>query len=94
MLLEKEQEITSLNHRLGVLDADLEKAEAKITEYKASSAEGENSRTTNEGLQRKIQLLEEELDAAEKNAKETVEKYAFSLLLVLMDTDRWRVFAR
>ena len=36
---------------------------------------GRSSRTTNENLLRKIQLLEEELDAAEKNVKETVEKY-------------------
>ena len=36
--------------------------------------EGESSKQTNEGLLRKIQLLEEELDNAEKNARETVEK--------------------
>lgn len=29
---------------------------------------------TSEGLSRKVQLLEEELDAAEKNVKDTVEK--------------------
>ncbi|RDB23365.1 Tropomyosin-2 [Hypsizygus marmoreus] len=74
LLLEKDQEITSLQHRLGVLDAELEKAEATITESKAAREEGEHSKMTNEGLTRKIQLLEEELDAAEKNVKETVEK--------------------
>lgn len=36
--------------------------------------EGEHSKTTNEGLIRKIQLLEEELDSAEQNVEETVEK--------------------
>jgi tropomyosin, fungi type len=74
-LLERDQEITSLNHKLSVLDADLEKTEGKLADLKTAQEEGETSKTTNEGLQRKIQLLEEELDAAEKNVKETVEKY-------------------
>ncbi|KIY66862.1 hypothetical protein CYLTODRAFT_423062 [Cylindrobasidium torrendii FP15055 ss-10] len=74
LLLEKDQEITSLQHKLGVLDGELEKAEGKVTEYKSVQEEGEHSKTTNEALIRKIQLLEEELDAAEKNVKETVEK--------------------
>jgi tropomyosin len=59
---------------LGVLDADLEKAEGKLAESKAAAADGEHSRSTNDSLTRKIQLLEDELDAAEKNVKETVEK--------------------
>jgi tropomyosin, fungi type len=75
LLLQKEQEISSLNHRLSVTDASLEKAEAKLTETKLAATEGEQSKTTNEGLLRKIQMLEEELDATEKNVKETVEKY-------------------
>lgn len=57
------------------MDGDLEKAESKVAEMKGAQAEGEASKMTTEGLQRKIQLLEEELDAAEKNAKEVVEKY-------------------
>lgn len=73
-ILEKDQEITSLQHKLSILDAELEKAEAKLAESKVAQEEGEHSKTTNEGLIRKIQLLEEELDAAEKNVKETVEK--------------------
>ncbi|PFH51943.1 hypothetical protein AMATHDRAFT_74632 [Amanita thiersii Skay4041] len=73
-LLEKEQEITSLQHRLGVLEGDLEKAENKLAESKAAADENQSSKMTNEGLTRKIQLLEEELDNAEKNAKETLEK--------------------
>jgi len=73
-LLEKDQEITSLSHRLGLLESDLDKAEEKVKDYKTAQADGENSKMTNEGLIRKIQLLEEELDAAEKNVKETVEK--------------------
>lgn len=74
MILEKDQEITSLTHKLSILDADLEKAEARLHESKAAQEEGEHSKSTNEGLMRKVQLLEEELDAAEKNVKETMEK--------------------
>jgi tropomyosin len=74
LLLEKDQEIGSLQHRLSTLDGDLEKTEAKLAELKSAREEGETSKTTNEGLVRKIQLLEEELDAAEKNVKETMEK--------------------
>jgi tropomyosin len=73
-MLERDQDITSLNHKLSVLEADLEKAESKNSELKKASGEGESARTTADGLQRKIQLLEEELDAAEKNVKDTVEK--------------------
>ena len=43
-------------------------------EAKAGAVEGDSMRTTVDGLQRKVQLLEEQLDAGEKNLKETVEK--------------------
>lgn len=79
LLLEKDQEITSLNHRLSVLDSDNEKLESKLAESKSAQAEGEHSKMTNEGLLRKIQLLEEELDAAEKNVKDTVDKSSFDI---------------
>jgi tropomyosin len=74
MILEKDQEITSLQHRLSIIDTDLERAETKLSELKSAHDVGETSREANDNLNRKIQLLEEELDAAEKNVKETVEK--------------------
>lgn len=92
-LLEKDQEITSLQHKLSILDADLEKAEAKIADSKAATEEGEHSKTANEGLTRKIQLLEEELDAAEKNVKETVEKCVSRIELCVRVSDRVNDFA-
>jgi tropomyosin len=52
-----------------------EKSEQKIKELKSASDEGESHRTTGENLARKVQLLEEELDKAEKDLKETTEKY-------------------
>jgi hypothetical protein len=76
-LLEKDQELTSSNHKLSVIEADLGKAEEKLTDAKHARDENESSKTTNEGLSRKIQLLEEELDNAEKNLKDTVERWAY-----------------
>jgi len=73
-LLEKDQDITSLQHKLGILEADLDKAEGKLSEAKLAHDENETSKSANEGLTRKIQLLEEELDNAEKNLKDTVER--------------------
>jgi tropomyosin len=76
-LLERDQEITSLSHKLSVCENDVEKMEKELRESKTLQEKGEHSNTTNEVLIRKIQLLEEELDAAEKNVKETVEKLVF-----------------
>lgn len=73
-LLEKDQEITSNQHKLSVLEAELEKTETKLSEAKNAHDENDASKSTNEGLVRKITLLEEELDNAEKNLKDTVER--------------------
>lgn len=73
-LLEKDNDITSLQHKLALADDTNEKLDEQLGQYKSSSLEGESSRTTSENLTRKVQLLEEELDVAEKNVKETVEK--------------------
>lgn len=78
-LLRKDQEIISLQTKLSVLDAELEKTEAKLADAKHAQEESEQNRTANENLTRKIQLLEEELDSAEKNVKETVDKYVLSI---------------
>jgi tropomyosin len=73
-LLERDQEIASLQHKLQLAESELEKSEDKIKELKSASDEGETHRTTGENLARKVQLLEEELDKAEKDLKETTEK--------------------
>lgn len=75
-VLELEQAISSLEHKNGVLESQLDQSEVKVAELKASSSDNEHTKSTSEGLTRKVQLLEDELDAAEKNLKETVEKYA------------------
>ena len=74
-LMSKDQEIISLNHRLSLLDTEVDKYEARLSEAKGMKDHAESGQLLNENLSRKVQLLEEELDAAEKNNKDTVEKY-------------------
>ena len=83
-ILQKDQEITSLNHKLSVLDAELEKTESALAEAKTAQADGESNKTQNEALLRKVQLLEEELDTAEKNVKETTERFVFLNAAIMM----------
>jgi tropomyosin len=72
--LMKEQEITSLNHKNSVLEAEVEKLEAQVKEHKATAEEGSQHGTHNETLQRRLQLLEEEAEEADKNLRETNDK--------------------
>lgn len=73
--LQKEQEITSLTHKNGLLEAENEKLEAQIKDAKVIADEGSQHGTQNEALQRRLQLLEEEAEEADKNLRETNDKY-------------------
>ena len=64
------------------METDLDKSEDKVRLYTIQKEEGEQSKSTAESLARKIQLLEEELDTAEKNVKETTEKYVLLACLL------------
>ncbi|KAK0526703.1 tropomyosin-2 [Tilletia horrida] len=72
--LQKDQEIQSLQHKLSLLESELDRAEGKLTDAKRGAEAEESSRSTQDTLQRKIALLESELDTAEKNLRETTEK--------------------
>lgn len=74
-ILVRDQEIQSLNHQVSLRDTEIDKLEGHVSTAKQAKEAGDVTRTESEKLQRKIQVLEEELDQAEKNAKETVEKY-------------------
>jgi chromosome segregation ATPase len=95
LLLEKDQEITSMTHKVSVLEAELDKVDGKLAEAKAAQEEGDSLKGANENLTRKVALLEEELDAAEKNVKETMEKYTayiavicYQILMIRSDCDK------
>ena len=72
--MQKEQEIASLQHKLTTAEDSLEKLEGSLKEHKSAKEESSATKDTNENLSRKIALLEEELDNAEKNLRETTEK--------------------
>jgi tropomyosin len=73
--LQKEQEITSLQHKNGLLEAEVDKLENEKKELKASAGDSDHHATQNETLQRRLQLLEEEAEEADKNLRETNDKY-------------------
>lgn len=72
--MQKDQEIVSLQHKIANLEADLDKAEQKLSEAKGANEDVESHRSANETLTRKVALLESELDNAEKQLRETTDK--------------------
>jgi len=72
--LDKEQEIKSLSHRNNLLEGEVDKLEGQLKDAKSAVAEGAQSGVQSEGLQRRLQLLEEEAENADKTLKETIEK--------------------
>jgi tropomyosin len=72
--LQKEHEITSLTHKNSGLEAEVDKLEGQLKEAKALAEEGGQHGTQNETLQRRLQLLEEEAEEADKNLRETNDK--------------------
>lgn len=72
--LQKEQEITSLQHKNSVLEKEVEKLEDLHGKAKKEVDASAQHGTQNESLQRKVQLLEEEAEENDKNLRETNEK--------------------
>ncbi len=72
--LAKEQEITSLSHKNQVLENDLEKLETQVKDLKLGAETRDSAATNNERLTRKLEVLEEEAEQAEKHVRETNEK--------------------
>lgn len=81
--LQKEHEVTSLTHKNNQLEAEVEKLENTVKDLKAGAEEGTTATTQNETLQRRLQLLEEEAEEADKNLRETNDKYGFFLSLTI-----------
>jgi tropomyosin len=73
-IMRKDQEIQSWQHKHSLLEGQNEALEQRLSTAKAESADSTSTKTSAEGMARKIQLLEDELDTAEKNVKETMEK--------------------
>lgn len=73
--LAKEQEVTSLSHKNGLLESEVEKLETMIKDFKKAADDGTQHSSTNEALTRRLQLLEEEAEEADKTLREANEKY-------------------
>ena len=73
--LAKEQEITSLTHKNQTLEADVEKLVSGHSDLKKQLDDTGHHGSQNEALQRKLQILEEEAEEADKNMRETNDKY-------------------
>tara|TARA_R110002060_G_scaffold27151_2_gene36900 strand:- start:526 stop:696 length:171 start_codon:yes stop_codon:yes gene_type:complete len=56
------------------LESEVEKLETSVKEHKGEKDEGSAALTQNETLQRRLQLLEEEAEEADKNLRETNDK--------------------
>jgi tropomyosin len=63
-----------LQHKNSLLEADVEKLETQVKELKKQVEEHSSAGTHNETLQRRLQLLEEEAEEADKNLRETNDK--------------------
>ncbi|KXT13144.1 hypothetical protein AC579_5631 [Pseudocercospora musae] len=95
--LQKEQEITSLQHKNSMLEQEVEKLEKLHGDAKAAADDSAQHGTQNEALTRKLQLLEEEAEENDKQLRETNEKYVSSLTQPPPNTvtpewiDEWRL---
>lgn len=78
--LTKDHEITSLTHKNSQLEGEVEKLEEQLKGHKNDKDEGSAALTQNETLQRRLQLLEEEAEEADKNLRETNDKYVSGFL--------------
>lgn len=57
------------------MEQDLETAQEKIIQLKALEEGEDNRKKENDAAQRKITLLEQELENSEKTVRETTKKY-------------------
>ncbi|KAL8959534.1 MAG: hypothetical protein Q9183_005612, partial [Haloplaca sp. 2 TL-2023] len=73
--LAKEQEITSLTHKNQTLETDVEKLVSGHSDLKKQLDDTGHHGSQNEALQRKLQILEEEAEEADKNMRETNDKF-------------------
>lgn len=73
--LAKEQEIKSLSHNNQRLEGVVEKLEEDVQKHKDIAKDSGEQINQSESLQRRLQLLEEEAEEADKNMRETNEKY-------------------
>lgn len=72
--MKQEHEIISLSNQNKHLQEDLELAHQKIEQLKALEEEDDDLKKENDAAQRKITLLEQELEKSEKAVREATKK--------------------
>lgn len=72
--MQQEHEIVSLSNRNKHLTDDLETALEKIEQLKALEEDGDGLKKENDSAQRRINLLEQELENSDKSLRETTAK--------------------
>ncbi|KAK9718197.1 tropomyosin-2, variant 2 [Basidiobolus ranarum] len=72
--LDREQETLSFQKKIQLLEEQLEKAEQKLVESKASNEETQDHRSLNDNLGKKLSMVEEKLEETENKLKETIER--------------------
>lgn len=71
---QQEREVYSLNNRNKQLEEKLEQAQEEIERLKETGSKEDDLRKENEAAQRKITLLEAELENSDKALRETTQK--------------------
>ena len=72
-ILTKEHELKSLTHKNSQLEAEVEKLDTDHKKAKDELAGSRDISTNNDALNRRVQLLEEEVERSDKNVRETNE---------------------
>ncbi|KAI9478281.1 MAG: X-domain of DnaJ-containing-domain-containing protein [Benjaminiella poitrasii] len=75
VLLKQEHEIISLTNRNKYLEEDLEQAQEKIKQLKTIEEDDDDLKKENDAAQRKISLLEQELENSERIIRETTKNF-------------------
>lgn len=73
-VMQRDQEIASLTHKNTLLETEVEELETHLKDAKGAAEEGAATGSQNESLVKKISLLEDELEASDRNLRETTEK--------------------
>lgn len=72
--IEKDHEILSLKNSKDFMETEMTNMEKDLADLKKTASESHSLQTVNETNTRKLTVLEEELDEADKNLKETTAK--------------------
>jgi tropomyosin len=71
---QNEREIVSLTNKNRQLEEELEAAQEKITEFKGTEAEDADHKKDSESAQRKVSMLEQELEEADVSLRDMTKK--------------------